>query len=744
MSYSPPPLGAPIVLAAGYAPPSLAVPVILCPVVLVGGELLVDVPSPLPSAEFSGGGRAGYPAALGMSAGVPLLLASARMDQQPLREAPDLWAAGPAPNAHELTAAPSAAGVLGHPARLSVDQAAPQPAAAFSGRERAYLAAVEVAASPLVFDPAIAGSGATVLVSALASLSAPLVTAPEVSAGGALDIALPDAMGPRLVSRWQQARGCAAPLALAQRPMLAARRSARIAQGKSDPAAAGCAAAHAETLRSRRRSSARHAQGTPLARGARSASAETVRSRHSMALAEAKAAFCRAGSRAAHAENVRTRRRAGMPHIDAPAAWRRLLAGHNAAKPGATALSLRWQHAEKPAPGRWWPRYEAPPLFGFVLPCTGGYVARPLRCPVVLGIGYVVQPPCPVVPPPGTIVIPVREVYLVINTTSIVRASDGLPIETGNFSATLDVDSWCWSWSASLAAELRPLVASPVRGEHVELIATINGTALRLVVEKIGRDRRFAGATLKISGRGRAAWLSDPHSPVQSRYNAEARTAQQLLADALTINDAAIGWGIDWRITDWNVPAGAWSQSGTYIEAAQRIAEAGGGYVQAHNTDQTLIVLPRYPAAPWHWAGLTPDIVLPEDVCEVEGIEWQDKAPYNAVYVVGGEHGRADRVLRAGTAANVMAPTIVDPLATAPEMTRQRGLACIADTGRQAHITLRLPVLPETGIIQPGKLIDYSEGGITRRGLSRAVTVDHAFPSVWQSIRIETHELEPV
>src|SRR5690606_3952756 len=144
------------------------------------------------------------------------------------------------------------------------------------------------------------------------------------------------------------------------------------------------------------------------------------------------------------------------------------------------------------------------------------------------------------------------------------------------------------------------------------------------------------------------------------------------------------------------------------------------------------------------WDAEDPDITLPEDACEIEGIEWIEKAPYNALWVVGGEAGRKDLIKRGGTAADRPAPTIVDPLATSTTMTRQRGLAVLADTGRQAHISLRLPLLPETGIIKPGLLLDYTENGTTRRGLTRAVSVDHSYPEIWQTVRIETHEHQPV
>lgn len=218
------------------------------------------------------------------------------------------------------------------------------------------------------------------------------------------------------------------------------------------------------------------------------------------------------------------------------------------------------------------------------------------------------------------------------------------------------------------------------------------------------------------------------------------RPGKQLLADALTLNEVPIGWAIDWQLEDWDVPAGAWSFAGTYIEAARRIAEAGGGSVQPHDTDETLRILPYYPVAPWEWSGEAADIVLPEDACETDGIEWLDKAPYEEVWVVGGENGRRDQIRRAGTAGDLAAPTLVDPLASDPVMARQRGLRVLGDTGRQAIISVRLSVLAETGIIRPGLLVDYTEGAITRRGLTRAVSLQQAYPEVWQSIAIEAHE----
>ena len=87
---------------------------------------------------------------------------------------------------------------------------------------------------------------------------------------------------------------------------------------------------------------------------------------------------------------------------------------------------------------------------------------------------------------------------------------------------------------------------------------------------------------------------------------------------------------------------------------------------------------------------------------------------------------------------------VTHPLITHADAGRQRGLSILADVGRQKHITLSLPVLTETGIITPGQLVRYTEQGQAHIGLTRAVDVSVEFPKVRQTIRIESHVLQPV
>lgn len=337
-----------------------------------------------------------------------------------------------------------------------------------------------------------------------------------------------------------------------------------------------------------------------------------------------------------------------------------------------------------------------------------------------------------------TIIVPIRRIYRVFNTVTLTRVTDGAVIPADGLSLSLDADSWAWSWSARVPGSAVTLLMPD--GDPQDLLATVNGHGIRLLIDSISRAREFGSSWLSVRGRGRAAVLAAPTAASRTRYNSETRSAQQLMEEALTDNGVPIGWTVDWGIEDWSVPAGSWSHTGTDIEAATRIAEAGGGYIQGHDTAQTLLVLPYYPAAPWAWPETTPDYALPEDACQTEGIEWIEKAAYNAVWITGNDNGRRDYIRRTGTDGLTMAQTIVDGLATDAVMTRQRGLRVLADTGKQALITVKLPVLAETGIIKPGNLVEYTENGIARRGMSRAVSLDCGFPEVWQTIKLEARE----
>ncbi len=343
-------------------------------------------------------------------------------------------------------------------------------------------------------------------------------------------------------------------------------------------------------------------------------------------------------------------------------------------------------------------------------------------------------------PPDGEpVVVPVRRVYFVINNVTLYRVSDGAPVPVFNLSLSLDASSWAWGFDAVLPAKAEALVAGSASGP-VELVASVNGTPFRVLAESISRERMFGDTSIRISGRGRNAVLAAPYAPVMTFSNIEGRTARQLMDDALTVNGIPLGWTVDWGLTDWNVPANAFAQQGSWIDALTAIAGAAGGYLIPHPSAQSIRVRHRYPVAPWEWSTVTPDFVLPVDAVALESLRWLEKPAYNRVFVSGQDVGVLGQVTRAGTAGDVLAPMVVDPLITEAAAARQRGIAVLADTGHQLEVSLRLPVLAETGIIEPGAFVEYQDGSVTRLGIVRATQVEAGLPEVWQTLGLQVYE----
>jgi hypothetical protein len=160
--------------------------------------------------------------------------------------------------------------------------------------------------------------------------------------------------------------------------------------------------------------------------------------------------------------------------------------------------------------------------------------------------------------------------------------------------------------------------------------------------------------------------------------------------------------------------------------------------VHPNPTAQTLRVRPRYPLPPWQWGTLAADVVLPTDAVEQESIQWVDRPLYNRVFVRGEAQGILGQVTRTGTAGDMLAPMVVDPLITHVDAARQRGISVLSDTGRKLELSLRLPVADDMGgLLEPGKVISYQDGATTRKGIVRSVKVDASFPNVWQTIGVE-------
>jgi len=429
----------------------------------------------------------------------------------------------------------------------------------------------------------------------------------------------------------------------------------------------------------------------------------------------------------------RMRRRVAERHTHAGAIGRRVqaLQSQQDARRLRTNELHPYQGAVRPRPGRWAP--TPPPV------ADRCYIPSPhLVFEHAPGDAHLVFICERHNPDPGavrTIVIPVREVYMVVNELTLNRISDGQPVPVESASIALDVDSWAWDFSATVPGSALALVQG-----NQELLAGINGMSFYVIAEEVISDRRFGSHKLQVRGRGRSAVLADPYAPVKSFRNTEARTAEQLMAEVLTNNGVSLGWTVDWRLTDWLVPAEAFSTQGSYMDALTTIAAAAGGYVQPHETAKELLVLPRYPALPRDWAGLTPDVELPADLVTVEGIRSVRRPSYNRAFAGGGQiGGLMVQATLAGTDGGLAAPMVIDPLITHVDAGRQRARAILGNTGAQDLVQLQVPALRDLGLVRPGKLVRYVDGATTRLGLVRNVGLSASFGQAWQTFEVETH-----
>lgn len=406
------------------------------------------------------------------------------------------------------------------------------------------------------------------------------------------------------------------------------------------------------------------------------------------------------------------------------------------------SIDSGWQIAMRPLIGK--SRPVVPPLPDrCYMPPKGDAVELVFKAPWSASTELVFvcerHGPGPNPEPEAEIVIPVRRYYVVLNDIVLRRVDGNIELLAYAFSMSIDKDSWTWSFSATLRRDALPYLEPNSTGP-VELEVVINDVPYRLMVEKIGRDTQFGSVRIRVSGRGLAAVLAAPHAPTLNFGNTAARTGQQLMADVLTINGVSIGWDVDWGLTDWTVPAGAWAMQGSYIDAITDIAGAVGGYVQPHATAKTLRILPAYPYVPWEWDVVAPHVELPAAAASVESVEWIDMPAYNGVYVGGVSKGVFGPFKRTGTAGNVLAPQVNHALITHANAHRQRGIAEISNTGRQAHYEIKTQVHPSTGLILPGHFVRYV-GDTTVTGIVRSTRLDWSRPVMRQTIGVETHVL---
>lgn len=349
--------------------------------------------------------------------------------------------------------------------------------------------------------------------------------------------------------------------------------------------------------------------------------------------------------------------------------------------------------------------------------------------------------PCPdqIIP-----TVPVQQVYFIMNDTSLTRVSDGTAIELHSVQIGIDQNSWCWSFSAKLPHTELDKVKPNING-LIEVELNINGHIWRMLVEQYDQNREFANSDISISGRSVTAMLDAPFAITRSYSQTSATTSRQLADNELERVSSDLGFSLDWDLIDplgWAMPANAWSYTNlTPVAAIKQIAEGGGGFLNSHMSARQLLVKPVYPVAPWQWNTTDPDLILPYDIVLRESLKWEEKPMYNAVYVQGETAGVRGFVKLSGTAGDYQAPMVVDAMIGDEAAARQRGISVLAAGGKQARVSLELPMHETIGVIEPSMLLKIT-GNDDWYGLSRSVSISSSIATDGKITTRQTVELE--
>ena len=339
-------------------------------------------------------------------------------------------------------------------------------------------------------------------------------------------------------------------------------------------------------------------------------------------------------------------------------------------------------------------------------------------------------------PEPPRFVIPLLRVYMAVHSISAVLLPSLERVKLDNVSITSDDDGYAWHLSASGPMHLMDQLA-PVGGTPARVRVTIDGIQWVFAIEPPERSRRFGERQAQVRGSSVTALLGAPHMPERSWTSTVALTAQQIVAAALEFT----GVTVDWGLSDWLVPAEAWSHQGSPLSVAQRVAEAAGAVLRSHRTDATLAFAPKYPHMPWAWPAAVPNVQMPGQIITQDTLQHIAAAQFNAVYVAGTTAGGVlGHVVRTGSAGDVLAPQITDPLITHEVAARQRGSAVLAAAAITKRQPITVPLLTggtNPGLILPGYLIEVAEPGETWRGLVRGITITAGMPTVRQALSVE-------
>lgn len=338
-------------------------------------------------------------------------------------------------------------------------------------------------------------------------------------------------------------------------------------------------------------------------------------------------------------------------------------------------------------------------------------------------------------------------VIFVTNSVSLTRSDDGREIKLLGFSVGIDSNSYTWSFSATVPlSELSKVDTAHEQQIGVDFVC--NGNLWRFILDGCDDSASFGENSLTIKGKSRAMLLASPYSSQRGFKYDTAMSARQTAEDELNRFGVPSGFTLDWQlagVNGWNVPANTYSYSNkTPINSLQWIAEAAGGFINAHMSEDIIHVLANYSIPSWEWAEQTPALTLPMSLITSRSRGRVNKPSYNGVTLYGeNDNGIGALIKRRGTSGGYQPPMVTSDLMTDTAAAISRGKAILSDTGDIGNIGISMPLHSDFGVLKPSTLIGVNDGE-SWIGMVRGTTITGRLSSnraleIDQNLDIERH-----
>ncbi|MCG9720642.1 hypothetical protein [Shewanella sp. Isolate7] len=309
----------------------------------------------------------------------------------------------------------------------------------------------------------------------------------------------------------------------------------------------------------------------------------------------------------------------------------------------------------------------------------------------------------------------IRRSYIMQPQISCIRVSDGLSIVIKSVSISKSRSQWASSGNLAFSSRI-----DAERAANELLKISINGYDFYLLCEATSESRGFGQSRYSASCRGRFAELSAPYKKPVNYVNTTARSFMGMMGDIVE----NMGWTLASAITDYNVPANAFSYAAkTPAEAVNMMANAIGAMLDIDDETKTITVIPQWPTVPWDVANAVPDVILHDGVILDFTKKRVIRTNANAVFVRGEQQGVAVKVKRTGTAGDEFAADVVDKLITDNQAGRMRGTVELAEAGNKVQNIIRTKVMADLPPMRPGMLIGVTAGASVFKSVCDAVTI---------------------